>query len=84
MPTQCSQSEMDFGSSGGRKLVSAFDGGAITSNGGAPLLGAADLSIRLTERLARVFRNLRLAEHGRRSASPRFSPYATVQCETQT
>ncbi len=44
MPTQCSQEELDFGSSGGRKLVGAFDGGAITSNGGALLLGAADRS----------------------------------------
>jgi hypothetical protein len=45
MPTQCSQEELDFGSSGGRKLVGAFDGGAITSNGGALLLGAADRSL---------------------------------------
>lgn len=62
MPTQCSQTEMDFGSSGGRKLVGAFDGGAITSNGGALLLGATDRSIRLTERLAGAFRDLRLAD----------------------
>ena len=32
MPTQCSQTEMDFGTSDQRKLVGAFDGGAITSN----------------------------------------------------
>lgn len=62
MPTQCSQTEMDFGSSGGRKLVGAFDGGAITSNGGAVLLGAADRAIRLTERLAMCFRDHRVAE----------------------
>jgi hypothetical protein len=62
MPTQCSQEELDFGSSGGRKLVGAFDGGAITSNGGALLLGAADRSIRLTDRLAQCFRDLRLAD----------------------
>jgi hypothetical protein len=58
MPTQCSQEEMDFGSCGGRKLVGAFDGGAITSNGGALLLGAADRSIRVTHASA----ILRLAE----------------------
>ena len=29
MPTQCSQKELDFGSCGERKLVGAFDGGAI-------------------------------------------------------
>src|SRR5258707_5786086 len=62
MPTQCSQDELDFGSSGGRKLVGAFDGGAITSNGGAVLLGAADWSIRLVERLATCFRDLRVAD----------------------
>ena len=62
MPTQCSQEELDFGSCGGRKLVGAFDGGAITSNGGALLLGAADRSIRLTDRLAKCFRDLRLAD----------------------
>jgi hypothetical protein len=62
MPTHCSQEELDFGSSGGRKLVGAFDGGAITSNGGALLLVAADRSIQLTERLARAFRDLRSAD----------------------
>ena len=62
MPTQCSQEELEFGSCGGRKLVGAFDGGAITSNGGVLLLGAADRSIRLTDRLAKCFRDLRLAD----------------------
>ena len=61
MPTHCSQEELDLGSSGGRKLVGALDGGAITSSGGALLLGAADRSIRLTERLAKCSRDLRLA-----------------------
>ena len=59
MPTQCSQAEMDFGSSGGRKLVGAFDAGAITSNGGVVLLSMADQQIRLCERLAETFRDLR-------------------------
>jgi Transposase DDE domain group 1 len=62
MPTQCSQEEMDFGSCGRRKLVGAFDGGAITSNGGVALLGAADKAIGLSARLARCFRDLRLAD----------------------
>ena len=61
MPTQCSQAEMDFGSSGGRKLVGAFDGGAITSNGGVVLLAAADKPIGLSERLAACFRDHRNA-----------------------
>ena len=62
MPTQCSQEELDFGTSGGRKLVGVFDGGAITSNGGALLLGAADRAIGLCDRLARAFRDLRVAD----------------------
>ena len=52
---------MDFGSSGGRKLVGAFDGGAITSNGGVVLLGAADKAIGLCDRLAECFRDHRNA-----------------------
>jgi hypothetical protein len=67
MPTQCSQTEMDFGSSGGRKLVGAFDGGAITSNGGVVLLGAADKRLGLGARLAACFtdhRNPERIEHG--------------------
>ena len=62
MPTQCSQHEMDFGSSGGRKLVGAFDGGAITSNGGVVLLGAADKTIGLCERLAACFTDPAMAD----------------------
>jgi len=61
MPTQCSQEELDFGSCGGRKLVGAFDGGAITSNGGAVLLGATDKTIRLCERVAACFTDFRHA-----------------------
>ncbi len=52
MPTHCNQTEMDFGRSGSRKLVGAFDGGAISSNGGVVLLAAADRRIGLAERLA--------------------------------
>jgi hypothetical protein len=55
MPAQCSQGEHDLGNSGGRKLVGAFDDGAITSNGGVVLLGAADRAIGLSRRLAACF-----------------------------
>ncbi len=62
MPTECSQGELDLGRSDGRRLVGAFDGGAITSNGGVVLLALADRRIGLSERLARCFTDLRLPE----------------------
>jgi len=68
MPPQCSQGELDLGRSGGRKLVGAFDGGAITSNGGVALLAAADRAIGLSQRLAQCFTDYRLAGAIRHSA----------------
>ena len=62
MPTHCSSDSLDFGTSAGRRLVGAFDGGAITSNGGVLLLSAADRRIKLTERVAGCFRDLRAPE----------------------
>jgi hypothetical protein len=59
MLTQCIQSELDLGRSGKRKLVGAFDGGAITSNGGVTLLAGADRQLRLAERLSDCFTDLR-------------------------
>jgi hypothetical protein len=50
----------------GREVVGAFDGGAITSDAGALLVGAADRAIKLTERLAACFddtRSQHLVEH---------------------
>ena len=40
MPTHCSPTGMAFGRAGGRELVAAFDGGRVTSEAGALLLGA--------------------------------------------
>ena len=62
MSTQCIQSDLDLGRSGGRKLVGAFDGGAISSNGGVALLAGADQKLRLAERLAACFTDLRVAD----------------------
>ena len=62
MPTECRLDSLIFGTSAGRELVGAFDGGAITSNGGVLLLGAADRRIGLTAKLARCFTDHRLPE----------------------
>ena len=60
MPTQCNLEGMHFGSAGDRrKLVGAFDGDTITSNRGDVLLAAADRRLRITERLAGCFIDLR-------------------------
>jgi hypothetical protein len=40
----------EFSPVDGRRVVAAFDGGAITSDAGALLLGETDRAIRLTER----------------------------------
>ena len=66
MPTECSADLFGFASVEGRHVVAAFDGGAITSDGGALLLGTADRAIGLTERLAICFDDVRrqdLIEH---------------------
>jgi hypothetical protein len=50
----------------GHQVVASFDGGAITSDAGALLLGETDGVIRLTERFAACFIDLRmpaLVEH---------------------
>jgi hypothetical protein len=62
MSTECIQTELDLGRSGARKLVGAFDGGAITSNGGVALLAGADGKLRLAERLAACFTDHRMTE----------------------
>ena len=43
-------------------MVAAFDGGTITSDAGALLLGQADRAIRLTERFAACFADQRMPE----------------------
>jgi len=66
MPTECSADLFGFAGVEGREVVGAFDGGAITSDAGALLLGAADRAIKLTERFAACFDDTRqqhLIEH---------------------
>ena len=66
MPTECSADLFGFAPVEGRDVVAAFDGGAITSDAGALLLGAADRAIKLTERLTACLHDVRrqdLIEH---------------------
>jgi DDE family transposase len=62
MPTECSADQFAFAPVEGRAVVAAFDGGAITSDAGALLLGATDRAIRLVERFAGCFQDRRAAE----------------------
>lgn len=67
MPTECSAPMFEFARVESRAVVASFDGGRITSDAGAVLLGAADRVIGLTHRLAACFRDARdrsLIEHG--------------------
>jgi Transposase DDE domain group 1 len=66
MVTECRQDSFDFGTVEGRSVVCAFDGGVISSDAGALLLGATDKAIRLVTRFAACFsdrRNPELIEH---------------------
>src|SRR4051795_12548979 len=48
VPTECNATLFEFSPVDGRQVVAAFDGGAITSDAGAMLLGETDRAIRLT------------------------------------
>ena len=62
MPTECSAMLFEFAPVAGRRVVASFDGGAITSDAGALLLGQTDRAIRLTERFAACFTDRRTAD----------------------
>ena len=59
MPTQCNPNRFAFAPAEGRPVVASFDGGAITSDAGALLLGATDRVLGLTRRLAACFTDSR-------------------------
>jgi len=64
--TECNQSEFGFEASGRREIVARFDGGTISSDGGAFLLRQTDQRLNLLPRLAHCFldgRNQDLIEH---------------------
>ena len=62
MTTDCSTNLFGFTEVEGREVVAAFDGGAITSDAGALLLGAADRAIGLINRFAACFYDARCPE----------------------
>jgi Transposase DDE domain group 1 len=62
MQTECSADRFGFARVEGRTVIAGFDGGRITSDAGALLLGAADRAIRLVERFAECFTDSRAAE----------------------
>ena len=62
MQTECSADLFCFASVEGRKVIAAFDGGMMTSEAGAMLLGATDGQIRLIERFAGCFTDHRAAD----------------------
>src|SRR5712692_6395164 len=62
MPTECNAELFEFAPVERRAVVAGFDGGAITSDAGALLLGATDRAIRLVERFAGCFIDSRAAE----------------------
>ena len=62
MPTECNTDLFGFARVDGRDVVAGFDGGAITSDAGALLLGATDRAIKLVDRFAACFRDWRSRE----------------------
>ena len=55
MPTECSADRFEFARVESRAVVASFDGGTISSDAGALLLGATDRAIGLVRRFAGCF-----------------------------
>jgi hypothetical protein len=69
MPTDCSADRFEFAPVEGRAVVAGFDGGTITSDAGALLLGATDRAIGLVRRFAACFVDHRAAEQTEHSVA---------------
>jgi hypothetical protein len=70
MRTQCTAEQLEFSSVERRRVVAAFDGGAVSSDAGALLLGKADAALGLIDQLAACFADHRrpeLIEHSVRT-----------------
>jgi len=64
--TECNQSSFGFEALGSREIVARFDGGTISSDGGAFLLRQTDRRLNLLPRLAECFldgRNQNMVDH---------------------
>ena len=62
MQTECSAGQLEFEGFDRRRVVAAFDGGAVTSDAGALLLRETARAIRLIERVAACFTDHREAD----------------------
>jgi hypothetical protein len=62
MPTECNADLFGFAPVEGREVVAAFDGGPITSDAGALLLGATDRAVAMMDRFAACFHDVRRAD----------------------
>ena len=62
MPTECISTVFGFEPAEGREVVAAFDGGQVSSDAGALLLGKTDRAIGLVGRFAACFADRRAAE----------------------
>jgi hypothetical protein len=62
MPTECTMDWFNFARVEGRDVVAAYNGGAISSDGGALLLGSTNRAINLIDRFAGCFRDRRYQE----------------------
>jgi hypothetical protein len=62
MLTECNSDSFEFAPVEGRRVVACFDGGKITSDAGALLLGQSDRAIKLIDRLAVCFQDRRCPE----------------------
>lgn len=59
MNTECTPVQIEFKGLGRRKISAAFDGGHISSDGGAALLREIDVRLGLTEKIAQCFTDYR-------------------------
>jgi len=59
MQTQCTEKALVFQALGRREVIAQFDGGAVTSDGGALLLRETDRRLKLLDRFAGCFEDYR-------------------------